>query len=334
MTSTPERSEGRPDTEVAAGDTDPAPHTHDAASRGALVFSIAANSVLLAAQVVVGLAIGSLALLSDSLHNASDVVALVVALVGQHLATRPATPRRSYGLARAEVLAALLNGTVLLALTAWVVVEAVERLGDPPVLDPLPLAVIGALGLAVNGGSAWYLDRTGDDSLNVRAAFWHLAADALGSMGVLVAAGAIAWFDAAWADPVASMLISLLVLAGVWHLLRDTVALLLESTPSGIDPDEVTEVLAAVDGVRSAHHLHIWGIDSQHAALTAHLDLESGTDLHRAQEIADEARRVLTTRFGIGHATFEPECHDCSDRDHAATPLSRPASDPSATPAP
>jgi cobalt-zinc-cadmium efflux system protein len=291
------------------------------------VFSVAANSVLLVAQVVVGLAIGSLALLSDSLHNASDVVALVVALVGQHLASRPATPRRSYGLARAEVLAALLNGTVLLALTAWVVVEAVERLGDPPSLDPLPLAAIGALGLAVNGGSAWYLDRSGDDSLNVRAAFWHLAADALGSLGVLLAAAAIAWFDAGWADPVASILISLLVLAGVWHLLRDTVSLLLESTPAGIDPDEVEAVLGSLDGVRSAHHLHIWGIDSQHAALTAHLELEPGTDLHRAQEIADDGRAVLQRRFGIGHATFEPECHDCADPDHAATAGTRGATD-------
>jgi cobalt-zinc-cadmium efflux system protein len=316
-------------------DTDPAPHAHRAASRGALVFAIAANTVLLAAQVVVGLAIGSLALLSDSLHNASDVVALVIALAGQHLAARPATPRRSYGLARTEVLAALLNGTVLLALTAWVVVEAVERLGDAPTLDPLPLAIIGALGLVVNGGSAWYLDRAGDRSLNVRAAFWHLAADALGSLGVLVAAGAIAWFDAAWADPVASILISLLVLAGVWHLLRDTVALLLESTPSGIDPNEVAEVLAAVDGVQSAHHLHIWGIDSQHAALTAHLELEPGTDLHRAQEVADECRELLATRFRIGHATFEPECHDCTDPDHVAPALTpEPSTKPTSVPAP
>jgi cobalt-zinc-cadmium efflux system protein len=302
-------------------------------SRRALVFSIAANTVLLVAQVVVGLAIGSLALLSDSLHNASDVVALVVALVGQHLMTRPATPRRSYGLARAEVLAALLNGTALLALTAWVVLEAVERLGDPPALDPMPLAVIGALGLAVNGASAWYLDRAGDDSLNVRAAFWHLAADALGSLGVLLAAAAIAWFDAGWADPVASILISVLVLAGVWHLLRDTVSLLLESTPAGIEPVEVEHVLASVTGVRSAHHLHIWGIDSQHAALTAHLELEPDIDLHGAQEIADRCRSVLAHRFGISHATFEPECHDCADPDHvAAAPAPRPARSPAGGP--
>jgi cobalt-zinc-cadmium efflux system protein len=294
-------------------------HEHDHSARGALVFSIVANSILLAAQVVVGLAIGSLALLSDSLHNASDVVALVVALVGQVLAARPADARRSYGLARAEVLAALLNGTALLALTAWVVVEAVRRLGDPPTLSPLPLAVIGALGLAVNGGSAWYLSRSGDDSLNVRAAFWHLAADALGSLGVMIAAAAIAWFDAAWADPVASILISLLVLAGVWHLLRDTVALLLEATPSGIEPDDVVEALCSMEGVRSAHHLHIWGIDSRHSALTAHLVLDDGLDLHRAQEIADESRRMLAERFGIGHATFEPECHDCAEPDHAGS---------------
>ena len=215
-------------------------HHHPAPSqRRALAISIGANTTLLVAQVVVALAIGSLALLADSIHNASDVVALVIALIGQSLALRPASARRTYGLARAEILAALVNGAVLLALTGWVVVEAIGRFDDPAELKAAPLAAIGLLGLAVNGASAWYLARSGGGSLNMRAAFWHLTSDALGSFGVIVAAGAVAFFQAAWVDPAVSILISLLILVGVWRLLKDTIDVLLETVPGGIDPDEV-----------------------------------------------------------------------------------------------
>lgn len=297
-------------------------HGHDlrGAQRNALIISIGANTVLLAAQVVVGLVIGSLALLADSLHNASDVVALIIALIGQSLAARPATARQSYGLARTEILAALINSAVLLALTGWVVVEAVGRFSDPAEIEPAPLAVIGALGLAVNGASAWYLNRSGGENLNIRAAFWHLVSDALGSLGVVLAAGAVWLFDAAWADPAVSILISVMIGVGVIRLLKDTVLVLLEATPAGIDPAQVTAALRGLDDVNSVHHLHIWAIDSQTSALTAHLELPDGTDLHRAQEVADEARAVLLDRFGISHATLEPECHACEAPDHEITP--------------
>lgn len=294
-------------------------HAHGASvssQRFALWFSVGANSILLAVQVVVGLAIGSLALLADSLHNASDVVALVIALVGQALAARPATARRTYGLARAEILAALVNGTVLIALTGWVVVEAIRRFSEPATLDAGPLALIGVIGLAVNGGSAWMLSRTGGDNLNIRAAFWHLVADALGSFGVVVAAAGVYFFDAGWVDPAVSILISLLVLTGVWRLLRDTVGVLLESTPAGLDVDEVTLALADIDGVRSAHHVHIWSVDSQTIALTAHLDLVDGVDLHDAQTVASNAKAMLVERFDINHSTLEPECHGCETPEH------------------
>ncbi len=287
-----------------------------ARQRRALWISVGANGVLLAVQVVIGLVVGSLALLADSLHNASDVVALVVALIGQALAARPPTSRRSYGLARAEVLAALLNGTVLVALTIWVVVEAVRRFSDPPDLSAVPLAVVGLVGLVVNGASAWLLSRSADGNLNLRAAFWHLVADALGSFGVVVAAAAVWWFDAGWVDPAVSILISVLVLIGVWRLLVDTVGVLLESTPAGIDVDEVSAALAELSGVRAAHHLHIWAVDSRTVALTAHLSMDDGIDLHRAQQVTTAARTMLAERFGIDHATLESECHDCDAPDH------------------
>ncbi|MCU0268580.1 MAG: cation diffusion facilitator family transporter [Acidimicrobiales bacterium] len=295
-------------------------HHHPAPSqRRALAISIGANTTLLVAQVVVALAIGSLALLADSIHNASDVVALVIALIGQSLALRPASARRTYGLARAEILAALVNGAVLLALTGWVVVEAIGRFDDPAELEAAPLAAIGLLGLAVNGASAWYLARSGGGSLNMRAAFWHLTSDALGSFGVIVAAGAVAFFQAAWVDPAVSIVISLLILVGVWRLLKDTIDVLLETVPGGIDPDEVEADLTSQPGVEAVHHLHIWAVDSQSAALTAHVEFTDGTDLHDAQETAEALKQLLRERHGIDHATLEAECHPCAAPDHDPT---------------
>ena len=299
-------------------------HDHGASAgsaRGALYFGAAANTVLLVAQVVVGLLIGSLALLADSLHNLSDVVALVLAIIGQALAIRPATARRSYGLARAEVLAALLNGTVLMALTIWVVVEAIGRFSEPADIDPVPLAVIGVVGIVVNGVSAWYLGRRGGSSLNVRAAFWHLVGDALGSVAVVIAAIGVGVFDAEWADPAASLAISVLILVGAWRLLRDVVEVLLESAPPTVDPAAVVADLEEQPGVTDVHHVHIWSIDSETLALTAHLRVEGDIDLHEAQLVADGARGLLHDRYGIDHATLEVECHECPDRDHLV-PLS------------
>jgi cobalt-zinc-cadmium efflux system protein len=302
-------------------------HSHVPSRRSALVVSIAANGVLLVLQVVVGLMVGSLALLADSLHNASDVVALVIALVGQILVARPPTRSRTYGYGRAEVLAALINSAVLLAITAWVVVEAIGRLGDAPEIQAGPLLVVGVVGIVVNGGSAWLISRAGT-SLNMRAAFWHLAGDALGSFGVVVAAVAIGVFGATWADPVVSLLISVLVMWAVLGVLRESVGVLLEAAPRGIDPLEVTDALDAMPGIVGVHHLHLWSLDSETPALTAHLQFDHDTDLHDAQRLADGASAELRERFGIAHTTFQTECGECAE---VPVPLAR-RPEPSSTP--
>jgi cobalt-zinc-cadmium efflux system protein len=260
--------------------------------------------------------VGSLALLADSLHNASDVVALVIALIGQVLASRPPSKSRTYGFARAEVLAAVFNSAALLAISAWVVVEAIGRLGDAPDLDAGPLVVVGLLGIVINGLSAWLILRSGR-SLNLRAAFWHLAGDALGSFGVVVAALAIAVFGWNWADPVASILISVLIVWSVIGVLREALGVLLEAAPRGIDPAEVTTALETVPGIIGVHHLHLWSLDSETPALTAHLHFGHDTDLHEAQDAAAVATDLVQERFGITHTTFQTECGE----DHGGAPV-------------
>ena len=295
-------------------------HTHGPSRTSALVIAITANSVLLVVQVVVGLVVGSLALLADSLHNASDVVALVIALVAQVLVARPPSKHRTYGYGRTEVLAALVNSAVLLAITAWVVVEAIGRLGDAPDIPAGPLLVVGLVGIAVNGLSAWMISRTGS-SLNMRAAFWHLAGDALGSLGVVVAAIGLGVFGATWADPVASILISGLVIWAVFGVLRESVGVLLEAAPRGIDAEQVGQALEAMPGIIGVHHLHLWSLDSETPALTAHLQFDHDTDLHAAQALAEAASAELGERYGIVHTTFQTECGDCHVE--VPVPLSR-----------
>ena len=164
--------------------------------------------------------------------------------------------------------------------------------------------------------------RAGGSSLNVRAAFWHLVGDALGSVAVVIAAIGVGVFDAEWADPAASLVISVLILIGAFRLLRDVVEVLLEATPPAVDPEAVVADLEAQPGITDVHHVHIWSIDSETLALTAHLRVEGDDiDLHGAQLVADDARTVLHDRYGIDHATLEVECHECPDRDHLV-PLS------------
>jgi cobalt-zinc-cadmium efflux system protein len=270
--------------------------------RRALGLALALTATYTVVEVVGGLATGSLALLADAVHMLSDNVSLAIALVAARLGARPATPERTFGFKRAEVLAALANGVTLVALSIWIFVEASRRLDDPPdVLGGWMLA-IGIAGIAVNvaAGAVLYGSRAG--SLNVEGAFRHVVADLLGSVGVVVAALIILVTGWLVADPVVSVLIGVLVLASSWSLLRDSTAILLEAAPKGIDTRAVGERLAGAPGVVEVHDLHIWTITSGFPALSAHVLVGRGEDCHLRRR---ELERVLAQEFGIAHTTLQ-----------------------------
>jgi cobalt-zinc-cadmium efflux system protein len=289
-------------------------HSHGA-DRGvqarALQWALVANAVLLAAEVVGGLAFHSLALLADAAHLLSDVAALAVALVAHRLLARPATDRHSYGLQRAEVLAAQANGAALLAVSAWIVYVAVQRIGDAPNVDGGGLVAVALVGLVVNVVSAVVLARVSGASLNLRGAVTHLVADALGSVGAVVAGVAVLAWDASWVDPAVSIAIAVLVVWSAWRLLRDAAHVLLEGTPRGLSPAEVEAVLRADADVEAVHHLHLWNLASDVPALSAHVVLSGERTLHDAQASGDRLKVLLWSTFGIEHATLELECHPC-----------------------
>jgi cobalt-zinc-cadmium efflux system protein len=239
----------------------------------------------------------------------SDTFAIGLALVALTLASRPSTPRRSFGFQRAEILAAFVNGLTLVLISGWIIWEAVGRFRDPPdVLGGWMLA-IAATGLVVNTVSALILARSEHDSLNVRAAFRHVLADLLGSAGVIVAAVVILLTGWTTVDPLVSVAIALLILGSAWGVLRDSTAILMEQAPSGVDADAVAQAITDVPGVTSVHDLHVWTITSGFDALSAHVLVGRGEDCHGLRR---EIERVLEARFEITHTTLQVD-HDASD---------------------
>jgi cobalt-zinc-cadmium efflux system protein len=292
------------------------------AQRKALVLALTFNAVFLVAEVLGGIAFGSLALLADAAHMTSDVVALVIALIAKRLLDRPATARHSYGMQRAEVLGAQANAIALLAVTGWIVYEAIDRIGQPTDVAGGGLLVVATLGLVVNLGSASMLARARGGSLNMHGAYVHMLADAAGSVGAIAAGIGVVVWGADWLDPVMSLLIAGLVLWSTWGLLRDTAHVLLEGAPTGIDPREVEAAVADHAGVEAVHHLHLWNLASDVPALSAHVVLPGDeVTLHEAQRTGDQLKVLLEERFGIEHATLELECHACEAPEHDGTPL-------------
>lgn len=279
--------------------------------RRVLWWALAVNGILLVAEVIGGIVSGSLALLADASHMVSDVAGLVIALVAHHLVTRPNSSRHTFGLRRAEAMGALANALLLLGATGWIVIEAVGRLADPhPVEGGLALSV-ASLGLVVNIVSAVALARVRGDDLNVDGAYAHMMADTLGSIGAVGSAVAVLVWGAFWVDTVASVVIALLVLVSGWRLLSATTRVLMEAAPRGLDADDVEAAIADMDGVEGVHHLHLWSVSSDLPAMSAHVVMTPGIDLHEAQERGERIRGMLLERFGVGHSTLEFECHDC-----------------------
>ena len=273
-----------------------------ARNRRTLGLVLALTVAITVVEVVGGLLTGSLALLADAVHMLSDNLALGLALVAVWLAGRPSTPERSFGYQRAEIVAALVNGLVLVGLAIWIFVEAYGRLSDPPdVLGGWMLAV-ALVGLAGNLAAAAILARTAHSSLNMQAALRHVIADALGSAGVVVAALVLLTTGWRYADPAVGALIAVLVLASSWTVLRDSVHILLEGTPRGIDARALERRMTGMEGVVDVHDLHVWTITSGFVALAAHVLVEPGDDCHARRR---ELERMLADEYGIEHTTLQ-----------------------------
>lgn len=278
----------------------------------AFAIGVSLNVALVVAQVVYGVLANSVALIADAAHIFSDVLGLLLAWGAAILAQRLPSQRFTYGLRGASILAALANAGFLLLATGAIAWEAVLRLAQPEPVAGVTVIVVAALGIAVHGGTAllFMSGRKGD--LNIRGAFLHMAADAVVSLGVVVAGIGIVYTGWPWLDPVTSLIISVVIVAGTWGLLRDSVRLALQGVPEGIEIERVRTYLAGVPGVTEVHDLHVWAMSTTDNALTAHLIMPRG---HPGDAFIAGIAEHLHAQFGIGHATIQVEidtAHACA----------------------
>ena len=278
-------------------------HDHTVTSLNkAFIWGIGLNVGFVVVEFAVGLCYGSMGLLSDAGHNLSDVASLLLAMLAFRLAQARATPKYTYGYKKSTVLISLLNSVILLIAVGVIVAESIGRMLHP---EPVVGGAIAwtAVGVVINGFTAWLFMKDKDRDLNVKGAYLHMAADALVSVGVLVSGLVISWTGWTVVDPIVGLAVAGVIVASVWSLTRDSLRLSLDGVPGGIDIAEIERKMEAVPGVRAVHHIHVWAISTTENALTAHVVLDS---LSRMEEVK-HALKELLGRSGIPHATLEFE---------------------------
>jgi cobalt-zinc-cadmium efflux system protein len=302
----------------------PAGHGHDHAGRltatgryrGALTAVLGLSTLIAVAEIVGGIVTGSLVLLADAAHMTADAAGIGLSLLAAYFAARPATARRTFGNARAEILAAMVNAVLLFGMAAFIFVEAIRRLISPSAVPSGLVVVFGVIALAANGASLLLLRRGQAESLNVRGAFLEVASDTLGAGAVIVTGIVIAVTGFTRADPIASLAVAALILPRTWRLLREAIDVLLEASPRGIDLTEVRRHMTELDGVRGVHELHAWTITSGLPVLSAHVvvDAEVLAD-GRSGAMLDRLQDCLRGHFDVEHSTFQLELAGHADHE-------------------
>jgi cobalt-zinc-cadmium efflux system protein len=295
-------------------------HSHGATATGrhrrALITVLALTSLVAVAEVAGAVITGSLVIFADAAHMAADAAGLGLSLLAVYFAARPPAGRRTFGYARAEILAAMANALLLLGMTAFIIYDAVRRLMSPPVVHSGLLIVFGVIALAANVVSLLLLRGSQAESLNLRGAFLEVASDALGAAAVIVTGVVIGTTGFARADPIASLAVGLLILPRTWHLLRETVDVLLEASPQNVDLSEVRRHMTEVRGVREVHDLHAWTITSGLPVLSAHVVVDPEIFDGQCFTMLDRLQDCLRGHFDIEHSTFqlEPAGHAAHER--------------------
>ncbi len=278
--------------------------------RARLVAALVIVAFVAALEFWGGVRANSLALLTDAVHVCMDLFALAIALFALIGAQRPATPRKTFGYGRLEILGAMLNGSILLAATAFIAYEAAHRFFVPHLPEGAIMSAVAGIGLLANGAVGMMLMGHGKENLNMRAALFHVAGDAVGALAVLVGGAIIAATGAAWIDPALSLFVAAIIVIGVIRILRDATEVLLEGVPRGMHVQNVRDEMAGVAGIQAVHDLHLWTIGSGALALSAHI-LVHDRRVSEASVILQQLDTLLRERFGISHVTLQFECENC-----------------------
>lgn len=278
--------------------------------RKGLLIALSITLLMMIAEIIGGLLSNSLALLSDAGHMLTDNLALILSFFAMKFATMPATDKKTFGFYRLEILAALINGVILVLLSLYIMYQAYLRMINPLPVEGGLMFAIAVIGLIVNIIGAFFLVKHRNDNLNLRGAFLHIVGDALSSVGVIIGGGIIIATGWYLIDPILSILISLVIIYGSWRLVTESVNILLESVPSHIEIEQITEAITNMDGVREAYHIHVWTLTSGVYALSAHVLVDDQL-VSNSRELLNAIREMLDHRFHIMHSTIQLECQRC-----------------------
>ena len=278
-------------------------HNHTTTSKN-LIWSISINLIIVIFEIIFGLISGSFALITDALHNITDIGSMVLSLWGEKLADKIQTEKKTYGYKRAEVLIAFINGAVLLGVVGFVLIEAIIRLFNPEPVSGMTMMIVAGVALVGNGLATYLLQKGADKNLNLKSAWLHSMQDALFSLGVVVSAGIIYFTGWVWLDSMASIVISLFILKGIFSILSEAIDMLMDSVPKDIDFAEVKNQLLAVSGILDINDLHIWQTGSENRLLSAHFKIGELSSKERMDLIA-RVKDLLQKKYHINHTTLQ-----------------------------
>lgn len=289
-------------------------HTHDVSNlSGKKIFWVTVlNATITIAEIVGGILSGSLALLSDAVHNLSDTVAIGLSYVANRIAQKPKDAKKTFGYQRAEILAAFINATVLLALSTVLIVEAIKRWQSPESINGTLMIIVASIGLVANFVSVFLLKKDSQENLNIKSSYLHLLGDTVSSVGVLVGGVAIMLWGVVWIDPLITLLISLYIIKETWHVIRKTVDILMQSS-APLDYETIKTGIEKMDKVKNIHHVHSWMTNEKTIYFEAHVDMED-MQLSEAEKVNEKIEDHLKENHGISHVTLQAEVDRCSDK--------------------
>ena len=292
-------------------------HHHHNVSGKNLFITIVLNLFITIAQVIGGILSGSLALLSDALHNFSDVLALIIAYVANRLSHREGTPSKTFGYKRAEIIAALFNTSILMAIAFILIYESVGKLLHPQAVDSLLVVWLGILSIFLNALSVLLVKDDSHHSMNMKAAYLHLLTDMVTSVVVVIGGLLMYFFHIFWMDPLVSIIIAVYLIAASWRLIKSSISVLMQFAPAGIEMDEVTQkIMQTQNQIINVHHIHLWQLDDNMIHFEAHLDFQENVTLQECNIIIDSLEKILKKDFDITHTIFQCEYNRCEKKEN------------------
>ena len=288
-------------------------HKHSHSSKGIrLLITVILNALITVAEIIGGIISGSLALISDALHNLSDAVSVIISYIAIKLKSRDHSPRHTFGFKRAEILAAVINSSVLVAISVYLIYQAVLRFQHPEPIKGVMMTIVASIGLGANIVGTLLLKQDAKTSMNIRSSYFHLLSDAVSSVAVIAGGMAIVLWNIYWIDPALTILISVYITRESFRILFEAMHVLMEGAPPDISINEIQTAVEALDDVENIHHVHIWMVGENDVHLEAHIDVRDML-LSKSNKIGVEIESMLKNKFGINHVTLQFECEQCKD---------------------